>query len=242
MYAFFLPGHSGDYLGGSYVNKTAFTDKTDFKLANHLTEKYFYFRKKNHKEHSQIRQIISETLKEYIAFENTVIEGKFNQTVEDWDIKEKLAKFIVRSCFVFTFFGYEHYLVYWDIKLLNYFRMIPFKYRENKKLYDECLIQKFFIPEQIYFGEKEIKSGWVKLYYQKFKDNIRYFFPWKIVLAKMKKFDWMNYCEFTKEMNDEIFSETGRYLKNFKTFNAVICRWYLLILKKLHIEKQKIEI
>ncbi len=240
--AVFLPGHSGDYLGGSYVNKTALTDKTDFKLANHLAEKYFYFRKKNHKEHSQIRQIISETLKEYKSFENIVIDGKFNQTVEDWDIKEKLAKFIVRSCFVFTFFGYEHYLLYWDINLLNYFRKIPFKYRENKKLYDKCLIQKFFVSEQIYFGEKEIKSGRLKLYYQKFKDNIRYFFPWKIVLVKMKKFDWMNYYVFTRDMNEEIFSETGKYLKNFKTFNAVICRWYLLILKKLHIEKQKIEI
>lgn len=240
--AVFLPGHSGDYLAGSYINKTITTSATDLKLANHIAQKYFYFRKKNHKEHSKIRQIIAETLKEYKELENTVIDGKFNQTVEDWDIKEKLAKFIVRSCFVFTFFDYEHYLMYWDINLLNYFRKIPFRYRENKKLYDECLIQKFFTPEQIYFGEKEIKSGRLKFLYQKFKDNIRYFFPWKIVLERMQKFDWMNYYEFTKEMNEKICSETGKYLKNFKTFNAVICRWYLLILKKLHIEKQKIEI
>jgi hypothetical protein len=58
----------------------------------------------------------------------------------------------------------------------------------------------------------------------------------------MQKFDWMNYYEFTKEMNKEIFIETGKYLKNFKTFNAVICRWYLVLLKKSHTEKQKIEI
>jgi asparagine synthase (glutamine-hydrolysing) len=240
--AVFLPGHSGDYLAGSYINKTIATSATDLKLANHIAQKYFYFRKKKHKEHSQIRQIISETLKEYKGLENTLIDGKFNQTVEDWDIKEKLAKFIVRSCFIFTFFGYEFYLLYWDINLLDYFRKIPFRYRENKKLYDECLIQKFFTPEQIYFGEKEIKSGRIKFLYQKFKDNIRYFFPWKTVLERMQKFDWMNYYEFTKEMNEEIFSNTGKYLKNFKTFNAVICRWYLLILKKLHLEKQKIEI
>ena len=91
------------------MEKTAATGISNHNLAGHLLNKYFIFKKPVGKSKEILRQQISGTLKDYPA-ENKFSE-KYNPYVEDWDIKEKLSKFIFRSSYVFTHFGFEHIVI-----------------------------------------------------------------------------------------------------------------------------------
>lgn len=221
----FLPGHSGDYLGGSYTNRTAKVSHDKALLTSFLEKNYYFFKKKSKTEKHIIRGKIKEELSEY-PIEN-LISANYNPYVEDWDIKEKLSKFIFRSSFVFTFFGYEHIYPFWDSQVVNFWRKVPFELRSGKTFYDKVLIEKFFIPYNVSFGELEIKKSELYKKYQNLKDSLRYKMPWSIVRSKMIKNDWLNYHAFTLEMEKELETKGIKPLKDFKSFNALICRWYL---------------
>jgi asparagine synthase (glutamine-hydrolysing) len=221
----FLPGHSGDYLGGSYTNRTAKISHHNELLTVFLEKNYYFFKKKRRAEKLAIREKIKETLVEYP--EKNHISASYNPFIEDWDVKEKLSKFIFRSSYVFTFFGYEHIYPFWDSQVVNFWRNVPYELRSGKTFYDKVLIEKFFIPNNVYFAEIELKKTEFYKKYQNLKDRLRYKMPWSIVYSRMIKNDWLNYRGFTHEMEFELISKGLKPLKNFKSFNAIICRWYV---------------
>jgi len=222
----FLPGHSGDFIGGSYVEKTAATKISPNRLSDYLLKKYFFFKKPYGKSKKILLHDIQETLQPYP--ETNIFSNKYNPYVEDWDIKEKLSKFIFRSSYVFTHFGFEHIYPLWNRKTTALFREIPYEMRSFKKLYNKVLIEKFFIPLNVYFNANELnRVSKQYMRYQDLKDIIRNSFPWNLVLKRMIKNDWLNYYEFTKEMEKDLIKKGYRPLKRYKMFTAIICRWYL---------------
>ncbi len=62
---------------------------------------------------------------------------------EDWDLKEKLSKFIVNSCNIYAWFGYEYRLPFYDVAFQEFFRDVPYEFKLNKKLYDTFLVMGF---------------------------------------------------------------------------------------------------
>ncbi len=221
----FLPGHSGDYLGGSYVKKTAATSTYNHKLAPFLESKYFFFKRQTGTKQEILRNEISETLKGYPS--ENLFSRHFNPYVEDWDIKEKLSKFIFRSSYVFTHFGFEHIFPLWDRQLVTFFRSLPFEFRSGKKLYDKTATERFFIPLGVSFKDAEIRRSSLYVKYQQLKDITRNAFPWPLVLKRMIKNDWLNYYGFTREMEADLVLRRHKPLKKYKLFTAIICRWYL---------------
>jgi len=222
----FLPGHSGDFMGGSYVEKTAATTSSPKKLAEYLLKKYFFFKKVSGINKKFLLSEIQETLESYP--ETNSFSKKYNPYVEDWDIKEKLAKFIFRSSYVFTHFGFEHIYALWNRKTTAFFRQIPYEMRSCKKLYNEVLIEKFFKPLNAYFNANELsRVSTTYMKYQLLKDSLRNIFPWQFVLKVMIKHDWLNYYVFTKEMEKSLRDKNYKPLKRYKMFTAIICRWYI---------------
>jgi hypothetical protein len=104
---------------------------------------------------------------------------------------------------------------------------MPYELRSGKTFYDKVLIEKFFIPYNVFFSELEIKKSEFYKKYQNLKDRLRYKMPWSIVYSRMIKNDWLNYSSFTQEMEIELIKKGLKPLKNFKSFNAIICRWYV---------------
>lgn len=224
----FLPGHSGDFLGGSYILKTVKNNTSFQNLPSLIESKYFIFIKKNTTQCQQIRIRIKESLKNIGSHRH----DNYDMTVEQWDLQEKLSKFIFHSSQVFNHFGFQQYFPLWDNGLIDFYRNVPFTYRENKKLYDDVAERFFFIPQDISFKNEELTvSSWTRNI-QKLKDAIRYYFPWKIVLNKINNADWPYYKALTKTMLSEIENEDSKKFINFKTYNAVICNWYIKKLQK----------
>lgn len=227
--AVFLPGHSGDFLGGSYINKTVKNKLKLIDLPKLMESKYFIFTKKSSSYKQQIQNRIKQSL---LPIGRSFIYKDYNMTVEEWDIQEKLSKFIFHSSQVFNFFGYEVYFPLWDKDLKDFFRSVPFQYRENKKLYDNVLDDVFFRPYDISFSGKELKASRTKIFLQKLKDSVRYFFPWQMVLKRVNNADWPHYQLLTKDMLKFIEEKKMDKFVNFKTYNAVICAWYINYIKE----------
>ncbi len=219
----FLPGHSGDFLGGSYIEKTVKTEIQNTYLAKYISQKYFTFSIPKNK--SLLENRINASISDYPAKNN--VSPKYNPYIEDWDIKEKLAKFIFHSSTVFNHFGYQHYFPLWDKHIILFFRNISFELREKKVLYDKVLTLKYFKPLNVFFEAKELSKSNTYKKYQKIKDKTRNLFPWKYVLARMKKHDWMNYSRYCETLEDDMKKHGYKKLKRYKFFNVVICKWYL---------------
>jgi hypothetical protein len=99
--------------------------------------------------------------------------------------------------------------------------------REHKLLYDDVAINEFFIKLNVYFQETEIKATPAAIQIQKMKSQVRDLFPWSYILKRMKKQDWMYYASFTSMMENRMEEKGYQRLKNFRLFNAIICRWYM---------------
>jgi asparagine synthase (glutamine-hydrolysing) len=225
-----LPGHSGDFLGGSYVVKEVKKKTENKNLSNYLVNKYFWFTKTSHKDKKHLIERVSRILQGYPQKNN--YSKDYNPFVEDWDIKEKLSKFIFHSSKVFDFWGFETYFLLWDKKLIDLFRKIPYSYREHKFLYDDVAINEFFKPLHVYYSEGEMRTTSFDIKIQKIKNKVRNWFPWKYVLKRMTRHDWMYYAALTSVMEDRMEENGFQRLKKFKSFNAVICRWYWALQRK----------
>lgn len=224
----FLPGHSGDFLGGSYVLKTVKNNIPFQKLPSLIESKYFIFTKKSKAQQTQIRSRIKDSLQNIGSHRHQ----DYDMTVEQWDLQEKLSKFIFHSSQVFNHFGFQHYFPLWDKLLIDFYRKVPFPYRENKKLYDDVAERFFFIPQNISFRNEELTvSAWTRKI-QNIKDAVRYYFPWKVVLKKINNADWPHYQALTKTMLSEVENQDSKKFINFKGYNAVICNWYIKNLQK----------
>jgi asparagine synthase (glutamine-hydrolysing) len=221
-----LPGHVGDNLGGSYIKKSIKTqNNNDNKLINNLINTYFNFRYLKRSDKKLLNYRIEKTFKNY-PLENKYSK-KYNPYIEDWSVKEKFSKYLFNSSNVFNFFNYEVYFLLWDKELVDDFRQIPFEYRENKLLYDDVAIKDFFIPLNIYFPNAEMVPTHFNISIQKIKDKIRYFFPWKYVLSRLIKHDWLYYYPLTLEMQKCLEQRGYNRMKNYKFFSTIICKWYL---------------
>ncbi len=218
----FLPGHSGDFLGGSYIEKTVKTNTSNQYLSRHLLKKYFFFFERKDK-----NSIINRIHQTTVFPDKNKISDIYNPYIEDWDIKEKLSKFIFHSSEVFNYFGYQHYFPLWDRELLCFFRNVPFELRKNKKLYDEILINTYFKKYDVYYQNGELIMSSSYKNYQKVKDYLRRYFPWNVVLKRMKKNDWMNYAQFCSVLETQLINNGFKHIKRYKLFTAVLCKWYL---------------
>ena len=226
----FLPGHVGDNIAGSYILKSIKTKTPPNKLHNNLIDTYFFFKKNSKDEKIWIKNRISKTLLTYP--EKNIYAASYNPFIEDWSVKEKFSKFLFHSSKVFDFWGYETYFLFWDVKLVTFFRNLPFKFRENKLLYDEVATKYFFTKYNVFYSHEEMKTSLFDIKVQIIKNRLRDFFPWKLVLRIMKNHDKIFYSELTSVMEKEMAQNGFRRIKRYRSYNAVICRWYLYFMSK----------
>lgn len=219
----FLPGHSGDFLGGSYVLKTVKNTAPDPRLAQFIAAKYFLFRKKNTEE----KDIMTSRVRRSLLNIRAPQVSNYRMEIEEWDIQEKLSKFIFHSSQVFVFKGYEVYFPLWTRPLRQYFRALPYVYRENKKLYNFVLEERFFKPQNIFFPRHELSPSQMQLKFQKAKDKVRYVVPWRLVEKKVVAADWPHYQKLTLRMRRDLEEEKSTPFKYFKSFNAIVAKWYI---------------
>tara|TARA_B110000977_G_scaffold26445_1_gene32923 strand:- start:3496 stop:5049 length:1554 start_codon:yes stop_codon:yes gene_type:complete len=134
-----VPGHSGDFLVGNHLypfDKNKISNKSVMKqiLKRHYVLNAYL--KDNEIEKKLIHQIPN--------------EGLSYSKIDNFNLKERQSKFIVNANRVYEYFGYEHRLPLWDDDLVDFFRKLPFHYKINSILYFKVIIEKIFIPNDVY--------------------------------------------------------------------------------------------
>ena len=222
--AIFVAGHSGDFLAGSQISKLPIKKN----IKRDAIADLLYEDKMIYQYH---RPAFKKEIKK--ALENE-IGGIFDRdrrylgysVVENWDMKEKLSKFIANSSTVFDFWGYEFRLPFWDRQLTDFFRIVPYELKLNKILYISLLKQNFFKNYQLNFSKENYASP-LEMRLQFFKKRIKKHLPYNIVQLFTKQIDYHNYRLICKPMLAELSMYKKISLKNMQYLNSVLIQWYL---------------
>ena len=153
--AVFLPGHSGDFLGGSQISKHYLPLKEEAlrKTVRRIFRIKYLYHPYTPEESRQMKERIRLSLDEKKRGNDDLPYSVH----EDWDMKEKLAKFNLNSAGLYSCFGYAFLAPFWDRELVEFFRDLPVEWKLGKKLYDEVLEQEYFQPMGIRF-EQELQD------------------------------------------------------------------------------------
>jgi asparagine synthase (glutamine-hydrolysing) len=214
----FLPGHSGDLLGGSQFAKVFPVHLRRRHIASLLLRsKYVNF---------PLQRPLARAFRTRLN-DSLDLGGEFlaTSTFEDWDIREKIAKFIFNSSQVFTFLGFEVRFLFWDDELVEFFRCLPPELKNHKRLYNRCLQERFFAVHGVSF-RKELTPGRLMVWLQHIKDSLKPFLPLWLQYRYILKNDWACYEKFTRTMLAEIDAGVRKKLP-YRGFNSILINWYL---------------
>jgi len=156
--AVFVPGHSGDLLGGSWTPKSLDISKKDYNLndiSDYLFKRHYclFYLKDEYK-----KSLFLNRIKEELRDLELLIAENYVSLSDCWNIANRQAKFIVNSVRVYEFFGYEWRIPLWDSELMDFWARVPLKYRIKKELYDEYLFERLFKEYDISFIKNESKK------------------------------------------------------------------------------------
>jgi asparagine synthase (glutamine-hydrolysing) len=220
----FIPGHSGDFLGGSQLNKhgNLNLEEDDKAMVQRIYNVKYCLKKPTGKEVNRTMERINRSL-------NEKFQGKksFAYSIhEDWDFKEKLAKFNFNSITTYTFFDYEFRLPYWDNELLDFFKYLPLHAKINKYLYDDILTNHFFAEKGLNFKEKlQLRESDVRMF--KLKTRIKKHLPESVKRFFMKSRDGIYYNEITRAMKNDLEKKGIRIKVHGNSYNSLIVQWYM---------------
>jgi asparagine synthase (glutamine-hydrolysing) len=224
----FIPGHSGDFLGGSQFAKHGYSaseESMETLVKRIRNVKYHY---ENYGGYDG--KLINRRIKNAIEEKESGFDALAYSIHEDYDLKEKLAKFNANCIKTYTFFGFEFRLLYWDIELVRFFSLVPVSAKLNKILYDDILASNYFNPfglnfhNELHTDEKEYSRG-------RIKKKIKRLLPLFIINFFTKKEDVLCYFEITSKLNNDLSSRGIRPGSFGNSYNKVIIEWYLNTLK-----------
>ena len=220
----FAPGHSGDFLGGSQIfkhgNLNLFEDIKE--ITRRIYRVKYIYKRPSLKDRERILQRIEKSIEEKFTG-NTDFSYSIH---EDWDFKEKLTKFNFNSLHTYTYFDYEFRFPYWDMEIINFFKVLPLHAKINKFLYDDILCEEFFKPYDLNF-ENELQPTEKQLKYQMFKDRVKYRLPDYFNRYLMTRSDNLFYGEITGPMVDDLASRGQKVKIHGNFYNSLIIQWYL---------------
>jgi asparagine synthase (glutamine-hydrolysing) len=131
----FIPGHSGDFLAGTYI-------PLDYdKLQHYSFENYLHEILKSHyslwelRKESDIWSYFNKKISDTTRHITINDRESYVNCVLCFVFNERVAKFIVNSVRVYEFFGYTWWMPLWDNELIDFFSKIPLKFRINEYLY-----------------------------------------------------------------------------------------------------------
>ena len=225
--AIFIPGFAGDLLGGSQFLKVIPENLQTDKIIDLITVTKFSNYKVSNLQKKELKKEVTLNVKKLDKnYKDKIASSVF----ENYDITEKIPKYVFNSASFYAFFGYEYRFPFWDKELLNFFKTVPIKYKLMKMLFDEVLIEAYFKPHNVYF-KKEIQATKKVIELQKIKDKIKPLLPTFIKQKVLEKNDWNNYKPITQQMVAKMRLKKLPFKRMSKDYNEIIAQWYLYFSK-----------
>ncbi|MFC2115912.1 asparagine synthase-related protein [Bacteroidota bacterium] len=224
----FIPGHSGDFFAGSQLIRHGLHNRKekDGKTIKRLFEVKYELCKPGSFDNKTMLDRIKQSLHEKDSVEDALPYSIH----EDWDLKEKLAKFIVNSCNIYAWYGYEYRLPLYDYELQDFFRDVPFELKANKRLYDNILRKRIFsdldlnFPSELQPDEKTQQKA-------RLKGKIKKILPGSLIPTTVSREDPIFYHEITRALQQDLGSKGITIKIRGNNYNSLIVQWYIEFLK-----------
>ncbi|WP_144509594.1 asparagine synthase C-terminal domain-containing protein [Bacillus sp. FJAT-22090] len=233
--AVFLPGHSLDFLGGSHLPYEAIVDKefASSEVVDFIIPKHFrLWQIENGLSHttSDIGKTVTKDVSTYTALNNE----RVTSIIDEWNWKERQAKFIINSIRVYEYFEQDWSMPLWDDRLIYFFSKIPADLKYKKYLYDYTLHKMYpdFYPLPHKPGpENSLKNKYGLLYpilrkvYRKRKLYKQYF---------EEPMEWYGiYPTYQQYKQSLSFKRNGNKYKQPYNINAFIAKDMIQMMKEL---------
>lgn len=216
--AVFIPGHSGDFLAGSHLNSKLNRKFSVKNLSEMLFFKYYNFTEARSKERRMLFNRIEKQI--FHSLNNFTACSVF----EDWVLRERQAKFIVNSSRIYSYFGYNYYLPFWDHRFIDFFRNLSFNEKLYKSFYNNKL-QNLFNDYQLNFPD-ELQSLPKDYKTYSLKQSILSLFPFLKKFKRLDANDSICYKEITSIMAGQM-KDAGIKLHRPYSYNSYIVQWYI---------------
>jgi len=222
--AIFISGYAGDILGGSeykfYDNPLKNNKLSNIIFRNKMSNFVFSDRDKN-----KTLQDIEQNL---VSFDSDYKQKIPETVLDNYNIKERIAKYIFNSASFYTFFGYTTRFPFWDKELLCFFKELPIDYKRDKSFFDTVLNDYYFKAHNVNFDNNtEIKKNRFK----QLKSILKTFLPTFIKKKRLEKRDWNNYRIITLKMLEQLKNRNVKVFRLYKDYNEIITQWYLYLIK-----------
>lgn len=133
--AIFVPGHTGDFYSGAHILPgveliRSGMPKDELQALAELIYLYHFYLDGHFRKSKIVKRIRTEL---------ATFPGTPWSVLEDWDRRNRQAKYIVNSLRVYEFFGYSHAMPFWHRKIAEFFKCVP---REFKDVFTEGGLQR----------------------------------------------------------------------------------------------------
>ncbi len=218
--AVFMPGHSGDTLGGSNFLELFSGVESKQEMIDKLISSRYDLNDVSEAFLDSVRERLSEQYDE----KSTPAEW-----FDYWCMKEWNPKMFANGIRVYDYFGYRYCLPLWSKNLLEFFSNIPFEFRLQKELYEHTLETTLFEPIGINFSpNRRLNYSHSVSLFQKFKNIVKRCLSPRVVYVYFLK-DFVNSKFYTREMLENMKSKGARI--RYIGTNSVKIQWYVQFLR-----------
>jgi len=217
--AVFIPGHTGDYLAGSQTTKCGVQNNDSLnEIAKRIYSLMFVFDHKKNK-------IIENKIQKVIKNESEKLPSSI---FDNFLLREKYPKHINNSARIYEFFDHEVRLPFWDNELLDFFKTLDPKLKENKLFYKNFLRNNLFESLNINFST-ELQPSTYEVKAARLKNEIKKILPHFILKNITNHKDFI--C--LKELSEPLLIDLRKQGITLKTniINEISLKWYLLQIK-----------
>ena len=150
--AIIVPGYSGDFPQGTKLPQV-FGNKAE--LANHELLEAIYRQHYDlwHCSNDRLNAMFAERIKSYLQIPELVKAEIAASLFDEWDWRQRQAKFIVNCVRVYEFFGYDWRLPFFDREYLDLWSRVPLKLRIGRGFYLQYLAKYQTVPVPAYHGK-----------------------------------------------------------------------------------------
>lgn len=144
-----VPGHSGGSPQGNNLPQL-FEDKEDLTRRDLLETIYRKHYNLWFCPNDRRNELFSERVGEYLKIPDLIKAEIAASMFDEWDWRQRQAKFIVNSIRVYEFFGYEWRLPFWDLEFMRFWMRIPLRQRIHRDLYKRYVRHYQLVPVPVY--------------------------------------------------------------------------------------------
>lgn len=217
----FLPGHSGDFIAGSHLRSFMRNRNSKKEIAKDVLNANFKNKDLNLYERNEFLGSLYNQL-------NKLTSATSFREFENWDLKERQAKYIVNSSKIWEYFGFSYSLPLWDNELTDFFSSMPFDYKLGKRIYDEVL-KELFSEVGISFKDDFCLLHAMNPRMEQVKNVVKNYLPLLRKKRNLWNFDSVGFEYMMQGLMDEL--KLNKLDEPIRSYNGASFAWYLLFIK-----------